>query len=142
MKTRELYEKYERICYLISQKRVKEALEVLSNLIVVSKMGELRVQFDNLESTYEYMLKYTIEGVADPERQKIYNHLLSSILELADRVHYQILYQDSGWMTYQIQSDMENKQKLTGKAIIESLDDLSFKRELDETTGLQNMVLE
>jgi len=132
MKTAELQKEYQRICYLISRQRVKEALEVLSHLIVVSKMGDLRVQFDNLESTYEYMLKYTIEGVADPERQKIYKHLLGSILELADRVQYHILYRESGWQTFQIQAEMENQQKLSGKTIIEKLDDLSFKRELDE----------
>jgi len=132
MKTTELKKKYERICYLIYQKRVKEALEALSDLTVVSKMGDLRVQFDNLESTYESMLKYTIEGVADPERQKIYYHLLASILELADRVQYNILYRDSDWHTFIIQAELEQQQKLTGKSIIERLDDLSFKRELDE----------
>lgn len=101
-------------------------------MILVTNKGELRVQFDNLESTYEYMLRYTIEGVPDPERQKIYNHLLASILELADRVNYLILLQISGWQTFRIQSELENQQHLSGKTIIEKLDDLSFKAELDE----------
>ena len=32
------------------------------------------------------MLNYMLEGVQDPERDKVYNKLLTSILELADRV--------------------------------------------------------
>ena len=30
------------------------------------------------------MLKYTVEGIKDPERQKIYQHILLSAFELAD----------------------------------------------------------
>jgi tetratricopeptide (TPR) repeat protein len=38
----------------------------------------------------------------------------------------------SGWHTYILKQEMEKKQELTGKSIIETMDDLSFKKELDQ----------
>lgn len=132
MDAREAIGRYKRICSLISQKRVKEALEVLSELVDISMTGDLHDKLVNFESTYEYMLKYTLEGVEDPERHKVYNHLLISILELADKTNQKILSQISGWQTYRLKDDLEKNQKYAGKSDIERLEDFSFKEELDE----------
>jgi len=132
MDARETIEKHKSICSLISQKRVKEALEVLSELVDISMTGDLLDELVNFKSTYEYMLKYTLEGVEDPERHKVYNHLLISILELADKTNQKILSQISGWQTYRLKDDLEKNQKYAGKSYIERLEDFSFKEELDE----------
>lgn len=123
---------FDRVEYLVSKRRIKNALEELSRLLKPMGIGEFTIQFENLESTYENMLKYTVEGVPDPERQKVYNHLLSSILGLSDRVKNYQLSEISGWHTYWLKSNLEKQQSLTGKDIVEKLDDLSFKKELDE----------
>jgi len=78
------------------------------------------------------MLRYTLEGVHDPEREKIFGQLQRSILELADKVKVYLLKKFSGWHTFIIQNEVESKQKLTGKGVIESLDDLEFRAELDQ----------
>ncbi len=132
MDARETIEKHKSICSLISQKRVKEALEVLSELVDISMTGDLHDVLVNFKSTYESMLKYTLEGVEDPERHKVYNHLLISILELADKTNQKILSQISGWQTYRLKDDQEKNQKYAGKSDIERLEDFSFKEELDE----------
>jgi len=132
MDARKAIEKHKSICSLISQKRVKEALEVLSELVDISMTGYLHDELVNFKSTYEYMLKYTLEGVEDPERHKVYNHLLISILELADKTNQKILSQISGWQTYRLKDDLEKNQKYAGKSDIERLEDFSFKEELDE----------
>ncbi|MCK4343810.1 MAG: hypothetical protein KAX05_00875, partial [Bacteroidales bacterium] len=111
MDARKAIEKHKSICSLISQKRVKEALEVLSELVDISMTGDLHDELVNFKSTYEYMLKYTLEGVEDPERHKVYNHLLISILELADKTNQKILSQISGWQTYRLKDDLEKNQK-------------------------------
>ncbi|MCK4989315.1 MAG: tetratricopeptide repeat protein, partial [Bacteroidales bacterium] len=90
------------------------------------------IQQEHLEHTYEQMLNYMLEGVQDPERDKVYKKLLTSILELADRVKDQLLEKQSGWHTYILKQEVDRQQELTGKSVIETLDDLSFKRELDE----------
>jgi tetratricopeptide (TPR) repeat protein len=73
-----------------------------------------------------------LEGVQDPERDKVYTRLLTSILELADRVKDKLMEKQSGWHTYILKQELDREQELTGKRVIETLDDLSFKRELDE----------
>ena len=124
--------RYQRLCYLVSARRVKDALDVLGELVGNSGYSDFFIQLEHLEHTYEQMLKYMLEGVQDPERDKVYNKLLISILELADRVKNQLLEQRSGWHTYILKSEVDRQQQLTGKSVIETMDDLSFKRELDE----------
>jgi len=90
--------------------------------------------------TYRNMLTYTIEGIDDPERSKIYIRLIQSILELSDKVRQDILSRTSGWNTYWLKQQTEKEQKLSGKTIVESVDDLMFKSELDEWLKLSNEI--
>jgi tetratricopeptide (TPR) repeat protein len=90
--------------------------------------------------TYRNMLSYTIEGINDPERSKIYLKLIQSILGLADRLRQDILSHYSGWHTYWIKQQAEKEQKLTGKTLIETVDDLMFKSALDEWLKLSNEI--
>jgi tetratricopeptide (TPR) repeat protein len=123
---------YNRLCFLVSARRVKDALDVLKTMVSESGYSDFFIQQEHLEHTYEQMLNYMLEGVQDPERDRVYHKLLTSILELADRVKDQLLEQLSGWHTYILKREVDRQQELTGKRVIETLDDLSFKRELDE----------
>ena len=96
--------------------------------------------YENLVMTYRNMLTYTIEGINDPERNKIYIKLIQSILELSDQVRQDILSHNSGWNTYWVKQQAEKEQKLTGKTIVETVDDLMFKSELDEWLRLSNEI--
>jgi tetratricopeptide (TPR) repeat protein len=123
---------YKHLCHLVSTRRVKDALDVLNKLVSESGYSDFFIQQEHLEHTYEQMLKYMLEGVTDPERDKVYHKLLSSILELADRVKDRLMENNSGWHTYILKREVDRQQELTGKRVIETMDDLSFKRELDE----------
>ncbi len=124
--------RYRRLCRLVSGRRVKDALDVLGDLVSESGFSDFFIQQEHLEHTYEQMLKYMLEGVQDPERDSVHRKLLTSILELADRIKDQLLEQQSGWHTYILKQEVDRQHKLTGKTVIETMDDLSFKRELDE----------
>lgn len=124
--------RYQRICTLVSGRRVKDSLDVLGGMVGLSGYSDFFLQQEHLEHTYEQMLKYMLEGVQDPERDQVYNKLLISILELADKVKNQLLEKESGWHTYTLKAEVDRQQELTGKSVIETMDDLSFKRELDE----------
>jgi tetratricopeptide (TPR) repeat protein len=123
---------YKRLCQLVSTRRVKDALDVLKKLVSESGYSDFFIQQEHLEHTYEQMLNYMLEGVQDPERDKVYHKLLTSILELADRVKDRLMETHSGWHTYILKQEVDRQQELTGKRVIETMDDLSFKRELDE----------
>jgi tetratricopeptide (TPR) repeat protein len=124
--------RYRHLCSLVSSRKVKDALDVLGGLVGESGFSDFFIQQEHLEHTYEQMLNYMLEGVQDPERDKVYRKLLLSILELADRVRDMLLEKHSGWHTYILKREVDQKQELTGKSVIETMDDLSFKRELDE----------
>jgi len=124
--------RYDRLCHLVSSRKVKDALDVLNGLVGESGFSDFFIQQEHLEHTYEQMLNYMLEGVQDPQRDSVYNRLLTSILELADRVRDRLMERQSGWHTYILKSELESRQELTGKKVIETMDDLSFKQELDE----------
>jgi len=127
-----IIEQHREIVSLISKRRVKKSLEILHNMLEKSSQGMFNDEFDALTLTYKNMLKYTIEGINDPERDKIYNNLLKSILQLADKAKQDILSRHSGWHTYWVKQQTEKEQLLSGQTLIETVDDLLFKRELDE----------
>jgi len=132
MKIKELQSKYMAVNMAISEKRIKNALDDLSNMVEETQLGDMKDQLEAHGHTYENMLKYTLEGIEDPERKKVYNHLQRSILELADEAHDKILSTISGWHTYSLKTELDKEQKLTGKSVVQKLDDLSFKHQLDE----------
>ena len=101
-------------------------------MIDVSSLGDLNDEYNNIVMTYRNMLSYTIEGINDPERPKVYLKLIQSILRLADRLRQDILSRYSGWHTYWVMQEALKEQKLTGKSLVETIDDLIFKSELDE----------
>jgi len=123
---------YKQLCHLVSARRVKDALDVLNKMVAEAEYSDFFIQQEHLEHTYEQMLNYMLEGVQDPERDKVYHKLLTSILELADRVKDRLMENHSGWHTYILKREVDRQQELTGKRVIETMDDLSFKRELDE----------
>lgn len=124
--------KYSLLCKLVASRKVKDALDVLHDLVGQTGFSDFFIQQEHLAHTYEQMLNYMLEGVKDPERDKVYHKLLTSILELADRIRDFLMEKQSNWHTYILKKELDKKQELTGKKVIETMDDLSFKRELDE----------
>jgi tetratricopeptide (TPR) repeat protein len=118
------------IADLVAKRRVKQSLDQLNKIIEQTGKADFREEIEEITLTYKNMLLYTIEGVEDPEREKIYNRLLISILTLTDRAKQDILSQQSGWHTYWIKEQMEREQKLSGKAVVESVSDLTFYPEI------------
>jgi len=130
-------QQHKRLSKLVTEKRIKQSLDILHDMISVSSLGELRDEYNDIEMTYRNMLRYTIEGTSDPERNRVYLKLVQSILGLADRLRQDILSHYSGWHTYWVKQQTEKEQRLTGKTIPETVDDLRFKPDLDEWLKLK-----
>jgi tetratricopeptide (TPR) repeat protein len=138
MDNSKVIQQHKRISKLVSEKKIKQSLDLLEDMIKLSITGDLHDEFENIVMTYRNILRYTIEGVNDPERSKIYIKLIQSILRLSDRVKQDILSHYSGWNTYWVMQETEKEQKLSGKSIVETVDDLMFKQELDEWLKLSS----
>lgn len=119
------------VCNLIVRKKVRQSFEIMSDMLENVSVGELRDQLAELQMTYRNILTYTVEGIHDPERQKVYNRLLQSILRLNDRIKQDILARSSGWYTYSVRAREQKEERLRGGNIIQSVDDLVFKSRLD-----------
>jgi hypothetical protein len=138
MDASKVIQQHKRLCTLVSERKIRQCLDLLSDMIHNSSSGEMRDEYNDIEMTYRNMLTYTIDGIKDPERNKIYIKLIQSILGLSDRVRQDILSHNSGWHTYWVKQQAEKEMKLTGKTIVETVDDLMFKSELDEWLKLSN----
>lgn len=87
MNDKELKIIYSEICQNLAERKLKPAFDLLVKMIAENGLEIYRDEWRNLEQTYNYMLKYTVEGIKDPERQKIYRKLIVSVYELADNVY-------------------------------------------------------
>ena len=84
----------------LSEKKVKQAFALIRKLVSDSRQGEYSDKIYDLEENYYYIRKYTVEGVEDPERGKIYRHLVSSLLELTVKIRESWLATHSGSLFY------------------------------------------
>lgn len=114
---------------------LKDALDLLKELVIKSKKGEYILQYETLDSTYENLLKYSIEGVKDPERDKIYKRLQISILELSDLARQTVILSNHDLFIYNIRKEIEQKANLIKEEALNEFDDLTFDETLNEILG-------
>ncbi len=114
MTDNELKKIYPEVCGSIAGRRLKPAFDRLGTLISENGLGVLHDRHRNLEETYQYMLKYTVEGVTDPERQKVYHKLIVSAFELADLVNEELR------MKFSTSAEYYRKRALRQKAITDT----------------------
>jgi tetratricopeptide (TPR) repeat protein len=86
MTNQEIRQKTDNIAILLERKQLKNAFEAIRELIELSGEWAFREQLDLAETTYKYMLQYMLDGVVDPERDKVYNDLLKTACDLAGKV--------------------------------------------------------
>ena len=91
MTEKEIKIQYLGICNHLAGRKLKPAFDLLEKMISENGLGNFYDEYRNLEQTYRYMLQYTVEGIRDPERQKIYRHLIVSAFELADKIQEALL---------------------------------------------------
>ena len=101
MTEKELNIQFALICDHLSERRLKAAFDQLE--IMISETGQplFLDEWRNLDQTYHYMLQYTLEGIRDPERQKIYQKLIVSTLELLDKVYDAARFRFSSSLEYE-----------------------------------------
>lgn len=84
-------EQYAQICLLINNKRLKEALTQLESYLWQGSDWNLRRELEQLQTSYNYMLQYMQQGVADPKRNELYATLQIEALEITDQARLLLL---------------------------------------------------
>lgn len=95
MKDREIKSTRQKVADLLSVGRLKEALDLLGPVIHETGNGEWMREHEEVNTTYQYMLKYTLDGVEDPDRGRIYSRLVARIFRLSDRACEALLTRDA-----------------------------------------------
>ncbi len=101
MTDKELHRKYNDICGNLAARRLKPAFGLLEKVIAENGLAIFYDKWRELDQTYHYMLKYTVEGIQDPERQKVYRRLIVSAFELADQVQEALRVKYSSSVEYE-----------------------------------------
>lgn len=91
---------YRKITYCIEHKQLNKAFGELQQWMMAAKSGMYADQFENLQTTYRFLLDYFIRNVADPRRKEVYDKLLVDLYELVDQVNAEIQERDSVLFDY------------------------------------------
>ncbi len=132
MNTGTIILQHKRIGNLIVRRKVKQSFDLMADMLENVSVGGLKDEFNELRMTYRNILKYTVEGINDPERQKVYLKLLQNTLRLNDRIKQDILAHHSGWYTYSVRAAEQREERLRGENIIQSVDEMVFRSHLDD----------
>ena len=130
MNIKGLQRNYRKIENLVLENKLKDALEILKDLVIKSRKGDYISQYESMDETYENLLKYTIEGIEDPAREKIYNRLLVSVLELADVALQYAYMNESDQYIYRLKKKIEFESKQIKDQVIDNI-------ERKQTSGLK-----
>lgn len=87
MTDQELNIRHTEICDNLAERKLKPAFDQLKKLMTENELGVFYDKWRELDQTYHYMLQYTVEGIQDPERQKVYRKLIVSAFELTDKIY-------------------------------------------------------
>lgn len=131
MNYREIEEWNKRIGELLKQQRIVDALLKISSLSEVKQNTGYLAKIGELKTTYSTMLDYTIKGVPDPQRKEIYDHLVVSVYELADKIRSALISKTGTRLTF-IQENLKREMREENEDMAENLLGLSFDHELDE----------
>ncbi len=132
MNTNTIILQHKRVCNLVVRRKVRQSFDIIADMLENVSVVGLRDEFSALQTTYMNILRYTVDGINDPERQKIYIKLLQNILNLNDRIKQDILAHQSGWYTYSVRARELKEERLRGGNIVQSVDNLVFKSRLDD----------
>jgi tetratricopeptide (TPR) repeat protein len=141
MNYKDLILKYTRFFQLVSKKQIKDAFDILKELVEKCKDKDLKNQFENQYGIYQNILKYSFELGDDPEKEKVYGRLLKSITELADDVKEDIITGNRLLSYYQYKSEIKKEHQLDEDEPDEIVKHLEFDREIEQmlqsTSGIK-----
>lgn len=85
---------------LLDDRHLKLAFRKLKQLSGILNEWRFTERISDLETAYQYMLRYMEEGISDPDRDKMYLKLLSDTYNLTDLISDRLLSIESSSMYY------------------------------------------
>lgn len=85
LKLEQLAQNYKQIVDLLCNKRLKEGIVALKELLSEANNWDLHNDLEQVEESYTYMLDYMRKDIADPKRKDLQFKLLRDTLSIADQ---------------------------------------------------------
>ena len=111
----------------LAQKKLKNAFDALIQLMYENNLTHYNDRLDTLQTTYKYMLQYTVESANDPERQNVYDKLFVDTYRLCSEMEQGLLDQYSSQLPYSL---ISTSQRCELKAGTEALVAISGQYEM------------
>ncbi len=134
MTLQEINKAYDRIVGWTDHKELKSAFDGLLGLMAGCNEPGMQDQLNALQDTYKQMLHYRLNGFQDPMQEQIYQSLLASTYELADKVKGVALAKESPLCYYSRRRIIKSQKEVSFAAIHRSLATLFDARSLHDTT--------
>ena len=77
---------HEQIIKLLDKNRLKEALSQMVVYATPTSDWQLKNEIEELQTSYDLMLQYTLKGMKDPNKGELYHKMIRTAYELTDRI--------------------------------------------------------
>jgi tetratricopeptide (TPR) repeat protein len=125
----ELTDKYQQVIQFVEDQRINEAMDAMGSMAVLCTKRDLGIQLEKHRDTYRNMLTYSFELGDDPEKEKVFNRLMKSVLELNDDIREDILMKERLISYYQLKQEVE--QNRLSRASSDLAENLAFRKEIE-----------
>jgi tetratricopeptide (TPR) repeat protein len=126
----ELISEYNKILSFISEKRITDAFSLLDKLAEKCPNIDFKDRLSNNLETYRNILKYSFELSDDPEKEKVYNRLIKSLIELNDEIKEEIIRRYKLLNYYQLYDKTALKDSESEEEISKWIDQMSLENEV------------
>lgn len=124
---------YQNIVSMLHSRRVYDAIGRLRLLVRESQKEFINERIDSLLETYRNLLKHSFAAAHDPEREKVYNYLIRSLLELSDELKELLLTEAGSTNTHQMKSRLQREHRLERQEALAYLERVTYD---DQLAGL------
>ncbi len=133
MPATDITKKHLNTCKLVNRRRIADAIVVLRQMIHDTGKEYLHERLNELQETYSQLLQHAFAGAEDPGREKVYNYLMRTILEMADHLREIHMMERGRGQVYLLKKEWHQRKASEQIEAMQLLEDLTFD---DELAGL------
>ncbi len=125
---------YKQILSSMAERKLKAAFDdaVLLNNELNSSIH--RQNLESMQSNYRFMLRYFMEGVADPEREMMYNKMVARLFVTAARLRDELLTRDSSNFEFSQKRYFPHKPQMSADEILKKVNRKELMADLSESS--------
>ncbi|MCF8231167.1 MAG: tetratricopeptide repeat protein [Bacteroidales bacterium] len=130
MDLKTLKNNYAKVVKFALKGRVKDAFSINRRLLNELGDGYLSDKQKDQENNYKSIIKYTFEGVEDPDREKLLDNVIKNLLEINDQAFWKLRAPHLSHELYQRKKFADSVKVETESDVNQVLEDISLDKEI------------